>query len=158
MKNESDYPYEIHTGRELEMMLRGDKPLAHFYYQHPDEPCEEIIPEEAFAPHVSAGTFEKFEFVELLTRPPLASHSHVKGIRHVFYALVGEAWRIEAYINMLLELAPSGWSIKLERLQGRLLGYEDWQTDVHLDRWRSKDDAHRFSWLFLPEDTPDNDT
>lgn len=151
MQNDSDLPYELHTGRELEMMVRGDKPLAHFCDQHPDEPCEEIIPEEAFSPYVSSGTFEKLEYVELLTKPPRAGHSHVKGIRHVFYAQPSEAWRIEAYIDLQLRLAPGGWSITLERLQGRLLGYAEWQTDIHLERQRKHSDAQRFPWLFVPE-------
>jgi hypothetical protein len=140
------------------MMIRGEKPLAHFCDQHPDDPCEEIIPEEAFSPYVSSGTIEKLEYVELLTEPPRATHSHVRGIRHVFYALPPEAWRIEAYIDLQLRLAPNGWSLKLERLQGRLLGYAEWQTDVHLERWRADPDAHRFPWLFAPETgEPDGD-
>ncbi|WMW80065.1 hypothetical protein RF679_15635 [Undibacterium cyanobacteriorum] len=156
MKPDVALHYEVHTGRELEMMLRGDKPFAHFYDQHPEEPCEEVIPEQAFAPYVDAGTFEKFEYVELLRKPPRAQYSHVKGIRHVFYACIGEAWRFDAYVRMQLELAPNGWSIALECMQGRLLGYEDWQTDLHLERWRKHDNADRFPWLFVPEESDDH--
>jgi hypothetical protein len=148
MTDVSDLPYELHTGREMELMLRGTKPLAHFYDEHPAEPCEEIIPEEAFAPYVRSGVFETLEFVELLNRPLQTSHTHVKGIRHVFYALPAEAWRIDAYVEMQLRLAPAGWSLELERLQGRLLGYEDWQTEIHLEQWRARENAYQFPWLF----------
>ena len=156
MRVVSKLPYEVHTGHELEFMLRGTKPLAHFCDEHPAEPCEEIIPEEAFAPYVADGTFEKLEFVEPLTTPPRASHSHVKGIRHVLYAPPQEAWRITTYIDMQLRLSLAGWSVELERLQGRLLGYEDWQTDAHIERWRSSKNAGDFPWLAakLPSGEP----
>ena len=42
--------YEIHTNRELEFMLRRRKSLADFVDDHPAEPNENIIPEEAFEP------------------------------------------------------------------------------------------------------------
>jgi hypothetical protein len=148
MSNALELPYELHTGRELELMLRGTKPLSHFYDEYPADRCEEIIPEKAFAPFVDNGVFEKLEYVEPLTKPSQPSHVHVKGIRHVFYALPAEAWRIDAYIEMQLRLAPAGWSLKLERLQGSLLGYEDWQTEIHLEMWRARTNAHQFPWLF----------
>jgi hypothetical protein len=148
MTGASELPYELHTGRELELMLRGTKPLAHFYDEYPVEPCEEIIPEQAFAPYVSDGVFEKLEYVEPLTKSTQISHADVKGIRHVFYAQPGEAWRIDAYIDMQLRLAAAGWSLKLERLQGSLLGYEDWQTEIHLELWRAQANAKQFPWLF----------
>lgn len=147
-----ELPYELHTGRELELMLRGTKPLAHFYDAYPTELCEEIIPEHAFEPYVQNGVFEKREFVELLTRPPPTGHPHIKGIRNVLYAQPSEIWRIDSYIDMQLRLAVNGWSIELERLQGRLLGYEEWQTEIHIERCRSSENAHHFPWLFTGRD------
>ena len=143
--------FKIHTGRELKLMLVKKKPLAHFYDEHPVQPREEIIPERSFAPYVVRGVFEKFEYVELLRKPPRVSHAHVRGIRHVFYALPSEAWRIEAYIDMQSRGASEGWSLGLERLQGHLLGYEDWQTQLHIDTWRENADVSRFPWLFEAE-------
>ncbi|MBC3873588.1 hypothetical protein [Undibacterium flavidum] len=52
---------------------------------------------------------------------------------------------------MQLRLAQAGWNLKLERLQGSLLGYEDWQTEIHLKIWRSRANAHQFPWLFDDE-------
>jgi hypothetical protein len=140
-------PYEVHTNRELEFMLERGKPLAHFSDAYPAEPDEEIFPERTFAPYVENGTFVKRDFVELLRGPAPKDHPHVRGIRHLFYARSSEAWRIDAYIMMRAAAARAGWSEGFERLQGSLLGYEEWQTDVHLERLRTGPHAQKFYWL-----------
>lgn len=143
-------PYEVHTNRELEFMLHRGKPLAHFCDAYPSEPDEEIFPERRFAPYVESGKFTKLEFVEVLWGPPLKDHPHVRGIRHLFYARAGEAWRIDAYITMMFAAAKAGWSEGFERLQGSLLGYEEWQIDAHLERLRASPHAKNFYWLRRP--------
>jgi hypothetical protein len=62
----------------------------------------------------------------------------------------GEAWRIDAYIIMMAAAAKAGWSEGFERLEGRLLGYEEWQTDLHLERLRAGPHAKKFFWLRRP--------
>jgi hypothetical protein len=57
----TEQTYEIHTNRELEFMLRRGKPLAYFVDDHPAEPNEDIIPEEAFEPYVQSGKFVKLK-------------------------------------------------------------------------------------------------
>lgn len=143
-------PYEVHTNRELEFMLDRGKPLAHFCDVYPSETNDVVIPEHAFAPYVTNGTFEKRVFVELRHEPPPASAPHVRGTLHVFYAPPRHAWRIDAYIMMLAAAAKSGWSEGFERLEGSLLGYEEWQTDAHLERLRASAHAKRFHWLRRP--------
>jgi hypothetical protein len=130
-----DQTYEIHTNRELEFMLRRGKPLAHFVDDHPAEPNEDIIPEGAFEPYVQSGKFVKRDYAEL------------GRLRHLFYALPAEEWRIDAFIAMLSVAAKTGWSEGFERLEGKLLGYEDWQTDIHLERLRAGPHAVKFPWL-----------
>jgi hypothetical protein len=142
-----DLPYELHTNRELEFMLRRGKPFAHFSDEYPGEPCEDIIPEEAFAPYVATGLFEKREYVEPLFGPAPPGHPHVRGIRYVLYARSSEAWRIDAYIMLKAAAAKAGWSEGFERMEGALLGYEEWQTDVHLERLRRASRANNFGWL-----------
>jgi len=142
--------YELHTNRELEFMLSKGKPLAHFSHAYPSEPDEEIIPEIAFASHVREGKFVMREFVEPLREPAPQGHPHVRGIRHVLYARSAEAWRIEAYIMMLAAAAKAGWSEGFERLEGSLLGYEEWQTDLHLERLRTGPHAKKLYWLRKP--------
>ncbi len=124
----SDRPYLVHTDRELELMLAGSKPLAHFYDVHPEEPSEDIIPAEAFAPYVAEGRFLTRAYVELSNRAPPKGNEHIRGTLHVFYARASEEWRIDAYILMQATSAKSGWSEGFERLQGALLGYEGWQA------------------------------
>jgi hypothetical protein len=143
----ADLPYAIHTGRELELMLAGVKPLAVFYDSYPEDPCEEIIPENAFKPYVEAGSFEKREFVELLDNPPPATHSYVKGHRCVIYSTPDENWRIDAYIEMKAQSRVLGWSEEFERREGFLYGYEDWQTDAWIASLLRRPQAKNFPWL-----------
>ena len=131
-------------------MLERGKPLAHFSDAYPSDPDGEIFPELAFAPYVQAGKFVKRELVELLREPPPKNHPEILGIRHVFYARPSEAWRIDAYITMLAAAAKAGWSEGFERLEGSLLGYEEWQTDLHLERLRAGPHAKKFCWLRGP--------
>ena len=138
-------PYALHTNRELEFMLERGKPLAHFSDAYPSEPDEAIVPEQAFAPYVANGTFEKRVFVELLNGPPPATAPRIRGTLHVLYARPRHAWRIDAFIMMQAAAAKAGWSEGFERLEGALLGYEEWQTDAHLERLRAE--PHQFYWL-----------
>jgi hypothetical protein len=52
-----------HTGRELELMLAGDKPLAMFCAEISELPEELFIPEAAFAVHVKSGRFVRRELI-----------------------------------------------------------------------------------------------
>jgi hypothetical protein len=149
-------PYKLHTNRELEFMLEKGKPLAHFSDAYPSEPDEAILPELAFAPHVQAGRFVTREFVEPLQGPPPKNHPYLRGIRHVFYARATEAWRIDAYIMMMAAAAKAGWSEGFERLEGSLLGYEEWQTDAHMERLRASPHAKNFYWLRKPQSGVEN--
>jgi hypothetical protein len=139
--------YELHTGRELEFMLIGVKFLAVFYDAYPEEPCEEIIQKNAFKPYVNAGIFEKREFVELLDQPPPITHSHLKGHRYVIYSTLKENWRIDAYIEMKAQSRVLGWSEELERREGFLFGYEDWQTNAWIAHLRCPPLAKKLPWL-----------
>jgi hypothetical protein len=140
--------YEVHTNRELDFMLNRGKPLAHFSEWYPPEPDETVIPREAFAPHVAVGRFVMREFVHLGRRPSAPKAASVLGSLHVFYALPHEAWRIDAFIMVIAAADKAGWSEGLERLEGSLLGYQEWQTDLHLQRMRSIPDTRRcFPWL-----------
>ena len=116
------YPYLVHTGRELELMLQGKKPFAAFCDALEASYNEEIIPEQAFAPHVVKGGIIKRD---ISGEPP-----HV--LRRVLYTLPGEEWRMNAYLLMWEIMEKSGWNDSLERMEGRLLGYEDWQCDFHI--------------------------
>jgi hypothetical protein len=129
-----DRPYRVHTGRELVLMLAGVKPLAAFCDEYPCLHGLYIIPEREFEPHVAAGRLVKREQIE----PPAATAPVVKGqrigTRRVLYALPGEQWRIDAYLLLWKTAQKSGWNEGFERMEGNLLGYEDWQNDFHIEQ------------------------
>jgi hypothetical protein len=108
-----------HTGRELLMMLSGDKPFAAFVDIHPSNSEDEIIPETYFEEYVKSGRILKFEHIERQNEK--TTHS----LRRVMYALPGNEWRVNAYL-MIWKLAYKyGWNEGFEQIEGYLLGYED---------------------------------
>jgi hypothetical protein len=138
---EDDAPYTLHTGRELRLMLDGTKPMAVFSDFYPQPPNPWVFPEDVFAPHVLSGLLVRREYCQLLAKVP---HESVKGARVLIYARAAEAWRIDAYITMQSAAFRSGWNEGFERMEGALLGYEEWQTDDHLRR-------HGAWWVHLRE-------
>jgi hypothetical protein len=129
-----ELPYCVHTGRELALMLAGTKPLAAFIDVHPSLHGAKVIPEREFEPHVAAGRIVKREEIT----PPAPDAPMVRGqrigTRRMLYALPSEVWRIEAYLLLWKTAETSGWSAGFERMEGTLLGYEDWQNDYHIER------------------------
>lgn len=114
-----------HTGRELALMLDGRKPLAMFYAEVSELPDESLIPEAAFAPHVSAGRFVRDEIT--LESGYSVSLGRNAQIRYVFFAPAAEAWRITAtrLLRECFAKSQCPWNEALERMEGRLLGYTD---------------------------------
>jgi hypothetical protein len=116
--------YQVHTNRELSLMLAGTKPLAVFSESLPN-PGIELIPERRFDPYVHAGRFIKQEHVSVLAD---------LRTRSVLYALPREAWRIPAYLLLKSTAEKVGWNESFERMEGSLLGYQDWQNDQYIER------------------------
>jgi hypothetical protein len=140
-----DLPYQVHTGRELALMLRGIKPLAVFSEVHPSLHGLYIIPELEFEPHVNAGRIIKREEIVPPDRQAPVVRGQRIGTRRVLYVLPGEAWRIDAYILLWRTAEKSGWNEGFERMEGSLLGYEDWQNDIHIERRYRRDASGRQS-------------
>lgn len=110
-----------HEGRELELMLSGQKPLSMFLERVPPE--FESFPEEKFDRHVAEGRLIKHVSFEQM---PLAPSGEMGEVRRIFYALPDETWRIKAFLlvdEIYRPLMP-GWRADLERVIGRLLGYD----------------------------------
>jgi hypothetical protein len=104
-------PYLIHTGYELPLMLEGRKPLAAFRDSARWLECELRI----YDSFVRQGRF--------------ATRVIAQGdMREVYFALPGQEWRIDTYIQ-LWNAADGNWDDNHERRQGELLGYEDWQNE-----------------------------
>jgi hypothetical protein len=119
-------PYQIHTNRELGLMLRGVKPLAVFsdWYDRRSDVLERYL--RFFDRYVSEGKFARREYVQWHRR------GGWRGAHVFLYALPEEEWRIDAMIELRVDL--SGWSAAHGRRQGELLGYEEWQNDIWIAR------------------------
>lgn len=124
------YPYEFHNGRELEMMLAGEKPLAVFLQEPPLQKAD-ALGSQNLAPHVESGVLHE----STRTYSFRSDNGEDVEIRYWLYATVNEDWRIPAYYLLLDMLHNWGtWSSQLECLQGTLLGYSDAQNRYHLSR------------------------
>lgn len=128
------YPYELHNGRELEMMLAGDKPLAVFV-QDPLIEKADALGQQNMSAHVESGALHE----STRTYPFRSDDGQEYEVRYWLYASAAEAWRIPAYYLLLdMQHHWGSWSPELECLQGTLLGYTDAQNRYHLSRTYSR--------------------
>jgi hypothetical protein len=120
-------PYLIHTGYELALMLEGRKPFAFFVEEYPPH---RHSTEDHFDPHVAKGLLHKQVDVEPFGEPIRGVNGQLfEGVRTVCYALRGEEWRVSAWKLIREAAQKSRWNENFERLEGMLLGYDDWQND-----------------------------
>jgi hypothetical protein len=127
-------PYLIHTNYELPLMLDGRKKLACMYQEYP--PHQHRY-EERFDHYVAQGLLHKEVDVEPFYKPYRAPNGrYYDGIRTAYYTPKGEEWRIQAYRLLHQAREKTGWNETLERLEGMLFGYEDWQNDWWANRRR----------------------
>lgn len=121
-----EVPYLIHTDFELPLMIDGRKPLSVFMAGHPSEDWfEEYL--GPFEPFVASG-----QILRRVVDTPIPTikkkQPGLDGMRTVFFVLPGHEWRVDSYVENILN-RTGAWNEGLERLQGLLLGYEDWQND-----------------------------
>jgi hypothetical protein len=116
MPNRPALPQGIgpHEGRELDLMLTGEKPLAMF--------CDVVgphthWPDALFAPHVASGAVVKKDFFH---DTPDGRHQ----VRTVFFALPDDVWRIDAAYALSCQPGDSAGGDDAIAL-GRLLGYRE---------------------------------
>lgn len=126
-----DLPYKIHTNRELILMVQGTKPFAFFTEPYPLPPDYWKFSEQLFDVYVSQGIFSKRE-IFVPCQPINKNGVIVDRLRTIFYALKFEEWRIDSYILLTKTAKITGWSEGLVRMEGSLLGYEDWQNDIYI--------------------------
>jgi hypothetical protein len=121
-------PYLVHTGFELVLMVDGRKPFARMggeYY-----PPHRHHDEDRFDRYVALGVLHKEVELKLFDEPLRAPNGQaVEGLRTVYYTLKGEEWRVPAWKLVSEASRKSGWNDHFERLEGMLLGYEEWQND-----------------------------
>jgi hypothetical protein len=123
----STLPRQIgpHEGRELELMLSGEKPMAMFWREPGMDPDD--IGDDRFAEHVSEGRILKFVDIDSST-----------SIETYRYCLPTEEWR--AKVSALLSrMCRDGsafdtfTSADLSRLEGTLLGYSKQDIEAFVD-------------------------
>lgn len=128
-------PYLVHTGFELLLMLEGRKPLAMFHDVRPAPWLDETL--QRFEPYVQAGRFVRRIIDTPLPNDKLRLMGFVAE-RRALFALPAEVWRIDAYLDLWRTAEMAGWSDALERSEGALLGYEDWQNDWWIEHRRQQ--------------------
>ena len=125
-------PYLVHTGFELVLMIDGRKPFTRV---HDSYPPHQHYDEELFDRPVALGILHKEVQLEPFAEPVrYPDGGTLEGLRTVYYTLKGEEWRIPAWKLVSEASRKSGWNEHFERLEGMLLGYEEWQND-----WWSSD-------------------
>lgn len=124
-------PPEIgpHEGRELSLMLTGQKPLARFSEA---VAARDRLPEALFAPHVASGRIVKREY------PHTDRATGISAIT-IYYALPAEEWRIAALLEIdtaIISRARAATDAD-DRETGRLLGYTDAEIDAFM-AWKQR--------------------
>lgn len=137
-----DFPYLIHAGYELPLMLDGRKKFARIDQEYP--PNEHLY-EDRFDHYVAQGLLHK----EVDVEPFGERLGRFDGLRTVYYTPKGEEWRIQAWRLVEKASKRGGWNDTLERLEGMLFGYEDWQNDWWEEHRRKKGHQYGSSLLYV---------
>lgn len=124
-----------HEGRELALMLSGEKKLAMFHdvVREEYESPEEIIPEKSFAAYCRSG--EIVRLAEDMTDKKTGSV-----IRYVCFALAGQEWRAQTllWLNRDYYAGFYSWTACEDIMTGRLLGYREAQINAFLAHKKEK--------------------
>lgn len=130
-----DVPYLNHSGFELPLMLDGRKPFSKFADLETSEWINRTI--TRFAPFVEQGLI-----IKRIVRRSLHDETKISAknstLCELYYALPNEEWRIDANIALFEAACSSTWDHAMERREGELLGYTDWQNDWHIAYLESK--------------------
>jgi hypothetical protein len=122
----SELPYRIHGGRELDLMLKGVKPLSVFSHVETPSSLASFL-SRYFAPLVGCGALVSARIGDDGSMAPT-----------LMFALPNEAWRFEAYRLMADTARATNWNDALERIEGSLLGYTLEQNDCWISHRKRK--------------------
>ena len=108
-------------------MLEGRKPFARMNSEYPPNTHWN---EHRYDHYVAHGSLHKEVELEKFKAPLRTKDGRTfEGLRTVYYTLKGQEWRIDAWKLIAKAAAKDGWNDTFERLEGMLLGYEEWQND-----------------------------
>lgn len=126
-----------HVGRELDMILAGEKPLAMFYCNADSAPDERVIPERKFEKYVKRGDVVKQDLLLECAIDPRTKKQ--VWIRYVLYASSSEQWRIEAMRLALETMRKMGRADEgLDRIIASLLGHSPEEIDDLVQKSRKQ--------------------
>jgi hypothetical protein len=108
-----------HEGKELALMLSGEKPMAHFTIEPNYAPDT-----EAFQPHVKSGRI-------IQMRVPID-----RGCEKLYFCLPGEEWRAKLLQFVLFQAEWNLTAEDLHRMDGFLLGYDAHSVQEFIEQWR----------------------
>jgi hypothetical protein len=112
---EDDWGYRLHDGREVKMMLAGEKPFGFVMIPaHAEDPRPAIFERLAREGRIRLKVVE------------------IRGTRTFLLASSGEEWRWQAFLLLHDVASREGWTPAIERYLGRLLGYSDQEIDIYL--------------------------
>ncbi|WP_086386655.1 hypothetical protein [Caballeronia sordidicola] len=132
-------PYAVHTNRELQLVVSGLKPLAVFSEHYPEGLVRKLFPESAFDELVAAGKLIKREFIEHdISMSKINPANRNVRTRYILFSTMSEEWRIDAYILLLFSGMTAGYGELYDRMQGSLLGYEEWQNAAFIKATRER--------------------
>jgi hypothetical protein len=119
-------PYRVHGGRELDLMLKGLKPLSVFSRVEARSGLASFLSRH-FEPLVGCGELVSARLDDDGSTAPT-----------LMFALPNEAWRFEAYRLMTDTARATNWNDALERIEGSLLGYTLEQNNYWLSYRKRK--------------------
>lgn len=116
-----------HEGVELELLLKGDKPLAKFTLDGLDSGYE-----AEFDAAVGRGEILRFKF----------PCDRDRRLDRLYYCRHGEEWRVKI-LELLYDDSSRGYlddftAEDLHRIDGALLGYSAADIDAFLHNWRNR--------------------
>lgn len=125
-----------HEGKELDLMLKGQKPFAMFHdiakseYTSP----EGIIPEQLFSIYVTSGQVIRKEKVFHSNKHPNEQ------IKYVCFALPDQSWRIDTFFWILNQFYNGDTfpNHADDIMIGRLLGYSKEDIDDYLTNLKER--------------------
>jgi len=111
--------FDQQCGRELKMMLSGEKLLAAFFQ---DDLISEFdaLDGQNFDPWVESGK---------IIRREIETELNGIWVKYILFAPASEAWRIEAYLVLLEFRTSRSWTPELEWVEARIYGLPPEQCD-----------------------------
>jgi hypothetical protein len=122
----SSCPYLFHTGYELPLLLQGRKKLGFMHFDSHNDDSQRL--KARFDHYVAEGMLHAEEEIF-----DVGDKSN-RRVGTIYYTTKGEEWRIRTLMLIRRNSGAAGrWTEIHERLEGTLMGYEDWQNDWWLE-------------------------